>query len=147
VNGVLNVICHSNRKNFDLWSSERIRNQSIDSQTPNIPLLFFLIKLRREWSFIWFYFVSHVCTRTIASGNWAIQYLFLERKKKPSNLFDFGFWLLWQVVVSAELIEHYDISGLYILRPSAVEIWETLKVCFSMIWIYLWILYLFYTLD
>ncbi|RHN71170.1 putative proline--tRNA ligase [Medicago truncatula] len=32
---------------------------------------------------------------------------------------------------SAELIEHYDISGLYILRPSAVEIWETLQAFFD----------------
>ncbi|KEH33574.1 proline--tRNA ligase, cytoplasmic [Medicago truncatula] len=36
-----------------------------------------------------------------------------------------------EVVASAELIEHYDISGLYILRPSAVEIWETLQAFFN----------------
>ncbi|XP_045805042.1 proline--tRNA ligase, cytoplasmic-like [Trifolium pratense] len=36
-----------------------------------------------------------------------------------------------EVVVSAELIEHYDISGLYILRPLAVEIWETLQAFFD----------------
>ncbi|XP_039688059.1 proline--tRNA ligase, cytoplasmic [Medicago truncatula] len=35
------------------------------------------------------------------------------------------------VVFSAKLIEHYDISGLYILRPSAVEIWETLQAFFD----------------
>ncbi|WJX36077.1 proline--tRNA ligase [Trifolium repens] len=36
-----------------------------------------------------------------------------------------------EVVVSAELIEQYDISGLYILRPLAVEIWKTLQAFFD----------------
>ncbi|KAL6570883.1 hypothetical protein OROGR_000433 [Orobanche gracilis] len=37
-----------------------------------------------------------------------------------------------EVVVSAELIECYDISGLYILRPSAMEIWEILQSFFDL---------------
>ncbi|KAI5402765.1 proline--tRNA ligase, cytoplasmic [Lathyrus oleraceus] len=55
-----------------------------------------------------------------------------ETDLKLSNRKDenFGDWYS-EVVVSAELIEHYDISGLYILRPSAVEIWETLQAFFD----------------
>ena len=39
--------------------------------------------------------------------------------------------LFLQVVVNSEMIEYYDISGCYILRPWAMEIWELLKVSFS----------------
>lgn len=35
-----------------------------------------------------------------------------------------------QVVVNSEIIEYHDISGCYILRPWAMEIWELLKVSF-----------------
>lgn len=33
-----------------------------------------------------------------------------------------------QVVVNSEMIEYYDISGCYILRPWTMAIWETLQV-------------------
>ncbi|OAY65770.1 Proline--tRNA ligase, cytoplasmic [Ananas comosus] len=36
--------------------------------------------------------------------------------------------LLFQVVVSSEMIEYYDISGCYILRPWTMAIWETLQM-------------------
>ncbi|KAI5004505.1 hypothetical protein ZWY2020_031748 [Hordeum vulgare] len=32
-----------------------------------------------------------------------------------------------EVVVNSEMIEYYDISGCYILRPWAMEIWELRK--------------------
>ena len=32
------------------------------------------------------------------------------------------------MVVSGEMIEYYDISGCYILRPWAMSIWETMQV-------------------
>lgn len=35
----------------------------------------------------------------------------------------------FQVVVSAEMIEYYDISGCYIIRPWAWKIWKLMKVC------------------
>jgi prolyl-tRNA synthetase len=34
----------------------------------------------------------------------------------------------FQVVVNSEMIEYYDISGCYILRPWAMAIWETMQV-------------------
>lgn len=33
-----------------------------------------------------------------------------------------------QVVVNGEMIEYYDISGCYILRPWAMSIWEIMQV-------------------
>lgn len=36
--------------------------------------------------------------------------------------------LVFQVVVSSEMIEYYDISGCYILRPWSIAIWENLHV-------------------
>jgi hypothetical protein len=39
--------------------------------------------------------------------------------------------LFLQVVVNSEMIEYYDISGCYILRPWAMEIYELLKVSAS----------------
>lgn len=33
-----------------------------------------------------------------------------------------------QVVVNGEMIEYYDISGCYILRPWAMSIWEIMHV-------------------
>jgi len=31
-----------------------------------------------------------------------------------------------QVITKAELIEYYDVSGCYILRPQSFYIWETI---------------------
>lgn len=39
---------------------------------------------------------------------------------------DFGKWYS-QVVTNGELIEYYDISGCYILRPHAYSMWETIQ--------------------
>lgn len=36
-----------------------------------------------------------------------------------------------QVVVNGEMIEYYDISGCYILRPWAMSIWEIMEVSFT----------------
>ncbi|XP_066350975.1 proline--tRNA ligase, cytoplasmic [Miscanthus floridulus] len=47
--------------------------------------------------------------------------------KKDNN---FGEWYS-EVVVNSEMIEYYDISGCYILRPWAMEIWELLKEFFD----------------
>ncbi|AQK58916.1 Proline--tRNA ligase cytoplasmic [Zea mays] len=47
--------------------------------------------------------------------------------KKDDN---FGEWYS-EVVVNSEMIEYYDISGCYILRPWAMEIWELLKEFFD----------------
>ncbi|GMP87313.1 hypothetical protein CsSME_00039738 [Camellia sinensis var. sinensis] len=44
--------------------------------------------------------------------------------KKDDN---FGEWYS-EVVVSGELIEYYDISGCYILRPWTMSIWEIMQV-------------------
>ena len=43
---------------------------------------------------------------------------------------DFGAWYS-QVVVAGELIEYYDISGCYILRPWAYSMWERIKDFFG----------------
>ena len=43
---------------------------------------------------------------------------------------DFGAWYS-QVVVAGELIEYYDISGCYILRPWAYSMWERIKDFFD----------------
>ncbi|KAG0496488.1 hypothetical protein HPP92_001006 [Vanilla planifolia] len=42
----------------------------------------------------------------------------------------FGEWYS-EVVVNSEMIEYYDISGCYILRPSTMAIWETLQAFFD----------------
>ncbi|GJN10938.1 hypothetical protein PR202_ga29088 [Eleusine coracana subsp. coracana] len=47
--------------------------------------------------------------------------------KKDDN---FGEWFS-EVVVNSEMIEYYDISGCYILRPWAMEIYELLKEFFD----------------
>ncbi|XP_059640626.1 proline--tRNA ligase, cytoplasmic-like isoform X1 [Cornus florida] len=47
--------------------------------------------------------------------------------KKDEN---FGEWYS-EVVVSSEMIEYYDISGCYILRPWTMSIWETMQVFFD----------------
>ncbi|KMZ75640.1 Proline--tRNA ligase [Zostera marina] len=47
--------------------------------------------------------------------------------KKNDN---FGEWYA-EVVVSGEMIEYYDISGCYILRPWAMAIWENMQVFFD----------------
>ncbi|XP_078149879.1 proline--tRNA ligase, cytoplasmic-like isoform X1 [Carex rostrata] len=47
--------------------------------------------------------------------------------KKDDN---FGEWYS-EVVVNSEMIEYYDISGCYILRPQAISIWETLQAFFD----------------
>ncbi|XP_016474000.1 proline--tRNA ligase, cytoplasmic-like isoform X1 [Nicotiana tabacum] len=47
--------------------------------------------------------------------------------KKDEN---FGEWYS-EVVVSGEMIEYYDISGCYILRPWAMSIWEILQAFFD----------------
>merc|ERR1712063_156336 len=39
---------------------------------------------------------------------------------------DFGKWYI-QVITRADLIEYYDISGCYVLRPNAYEIWEEVQ--------------------
>merc|ERR1719445_2502339 len=39
---------------------------------------------------------------------------------------DFAEWYS-QVVVRGEMIEYYDVSGCYILRPWSFEIWEQIK--------------------
>ncbi|KAL5730976.1 proline--tRNA ligase [Ranunculus cassubicifolius] len=47
--------------------------------------------------------------------------------KKDEN---FGEWYS-EVVVSSEMIEYYDISGCYILRPWAMSIWKTMQTFFD----------------
>ncbi|GMP87312.1 hypothetical protein CsSME_00039738 [Camellia sinensis var. sinensis] len=47
--------------------------------------------------------------------------------KKDDN---FGEWYS-EVVVSGELIEYYDISGCYILRPWTMSIWEIMQAFFD----------------
>ncbi|GMH08273.1 hypothetical protein Nepgr_010113 [Nepenthes gracilis] len=47
--------------------------------------------------------------------------------KKDEN---FGEWYS-EVVVNAEMIEYYDISGCYILRPWTMAIWETMQEFFD----------------
>ena len=46
--------------------------------------------------------------------------------KKRENLPD---WYS-QVITKSELIEYYDVSGCYILRPWAYSIWEAIQVSF-----------------
>lgn len=46
----------------------------------------------------------------------------LTVKKEES----FGEWYA-EVVVKAEFISYYDISGCYILRPDAFDIWSTIQ--------------------
>ncbi|KAL8497014.1 hypothetical protein ACS0TY_020630 [Phlomoides rotata] len=47
--------------------------------------------------------------------------------KKDEN---FGEWYS-EVVVNGEMIEYYDISGCYILRPWAMSIWEIMQIFFD----------------
>ncbi|MBA0861983.1 hypothetical protein Goshw_015661, partial [Gossypium schwendimanii] len=43
---------------------------------------------------------------------------------------NFGEWYS-EVVVNGEMIEYYDISGCYILRPWAMSIWENMQTFFD----------------
>ncbi|KAK8980930.1 hypothetical protein V6N11_059623 [Hibiscus sabdariffa] len=43
---------------------------------------------------------------------------------------NFGEWYS-EVVVNSEMIEYYDISGCYILRPWAMSIWEIMQIFFD----------------
>ncbi|NMR88940.1 hypothetical protein HKB06_24695, partial [Vibrio parahaemolyticus] len=43
---------------------------------------------------------------------------------------NFGEWYS-EVVVNAEMIEYYDISGCYILRPWSMAIWEIMQEFFD----------------
>ena len=36
---------------------------------------------------------------------------------------------MFKVLTKAEMMEYYDISGCYILRPWSYSIWEAIKVC------------------
>lgn len=40
-------------------------------------------------------------------------------------------YLSLQVITKSELIEYYDVSGCYILRPWAFSIWESIKEFFD----------------
>ena len=50
----------------------------------------------------------------------------IEAKKSG----DFAEWYT-QVITKAELIEYYDVSGCYILRPGAYSIWEAIQSFFD----------------
>lgn len=39
--------------------------------------------------------------------------------------------MLFQIITKAELIEYYDVSGCYILRPWSYAIWESIKEFFD----------------
>lgn len=39
--------------------------------------------------------------------------------------------LFFQIITKAELIEYYDVSGCYILRPWSYAIWESIKEFFD----------------
>ena len=47
--------------------------------------------------------------------------------KKADNLAD---WYS-QIIVKAEMLEYYDVSGCYILRPWAYSIWESIQRFFD----------------
>lgn len=38
---------------------------------------------------------------------------------------------LFQVITKAEMIEYYDVSGCYVLRPWSFSIWEAIKDFFD----------------
>lgn len=38
---------------------------------------------------------------------------------------------IFQIITKAELIEYYDVSGCYILRPWSYAIWESIKEFFD----------------
>lgn len=40
-------------------------------------------------------------------------------------------WMFFQIITKAELIEYYDVSGCYILRPWSYAIWESIKEFFD----------------
>lgn len=50
----------------------------------------------------------------------------IEYKKEQ----DFSMWYS-QVITKSELIEYYDISGCYILRPASFYIWEQITQFFD----------------
>ena len=61
-----------------------------------------------------------------ASGGQKVTRLGLEAKKED-NLAD---WYS-QIIVKAEMLEYYDVSGCYILRPWAFSIWEAITKFFD----------------
>merc|ERR1712038_1750277 len=61
-----------------------------------------------------------------ASGGQKVSRLGLEAKKED-NLAD---WYS-QIIVKAEMLEYYDVSGCYILRPWAFSIWEAIQRFFD----------------
>lgn len=53
-----------------------------------------------------------------------------DEKQITSREEDFPTWYS-QVITRSELIEYYDISGCYILRPNAYAIWERIQSFFD----------------
>ena len=68
------------------------------------------------------------CFRLVLPNNYKyfVFRLGLEAKKEE-NLSD---WYS-QIITKAELVEYYDVSGCYILRPWSYSIWETIKDFFD----------------
>ena len=55
----------------------------------------------------------------------------VHSKYKSQEIFLCISSLFCQVITKSELIEYYDVSGCYILRPWAYGIWETIKEFFD----------------
>ena len=53
-----------------------------------------------------------------------------EADALPKKAVDFGAWYS-AVVVKSELISYYDISGIYVLRPGAFALWESIQGWFN----------------
>ena len=52
------------------------------------------------------------------------------RRRPPAQAESFPEWYS-SVIVSAELIDYYDVSGCYILRPWAFAMWESIQAFFD----------------
>ncbi|KAL6137648.1 hypothetical protein ACLB2K_062938 [Fragaria x ananassa] len=95
---------------------------------PEVPILYnttFLVYLGDSYlAFLWKYLSASGGKKKDVEKETGLG---LIKKKKNEN---FGEWYL-EVVVHSEMIECYDISGCYILRPGTMAIWETMKAFFD----------------
>ncbi|KAF7150737.1 hypothetical protein RHSIM_Rhsim02G0055200 [Rhododendron simsii] len=125
---------------LSLWGSETPLSQL------NLRCLLFLCTiLQRSPSIFRHHHRLHVPPRRLTAANFFARALLIrtligtihwkkKEVKKETGLGlsakkddNFGEWYS-EVVVSGELIEYYDISGCYILRPWTMSIWEIMQV-------------------
>ena len=64
---------------------------------------------------------------TVTEKNCLLLLLFLAYRSAIILILMYIFVIFFQVITKSEMIEYYDVSGCYILRPWAYAIWERIR--------------------